>query len=636
VSTATLVTSAVSKPRKSGSTATLALAAAGVVFGDIGTSPLYAFRQCFFGPLHLDPTHENVLGLLSLVLWSLIVIVFVRYIGMVMRVAHDGEGGILALLAFVLPPSQRGVPPKATWLTFLILIGAGMLFGDGVITPAVSVLSSVEGLKIATSAAVPFVVPITVGVLAGLFLLQSRGTQRIGMIFGPVMVLWFVTIAALGVYGIALHPSVLWAFNPVHIVIFFEHHGVAGISVFGAIVLCVSGVEALYADMSHFGRKPIALAWTSLVFPALALNYLGQGGLVLTEPAAIENPFYGLAPSFLLYGVVAIATAATIIASQALISGVFTLTKQAIQLGFIPRFRIVYTSAVHRGQVYVPALNTILAILCIGLVIGFRSSERLANAYGLAVAVTMVVTSVAYYVVVRERFGWSVPKSALTTAPFLLIELLFVGGSLQKILEGGWIPLLISLIVFVIASTWRSGRRRVAMSSADQSVPVEQFLADVKARPGTPYDATAVFLTADPEDVPFVLRHHWARSHTTDERIVLLSIVPSNDPYIPEENRVEVDRLSDTLVRVIARIGFMEKLDIAPIVRACATHGLGLDAEDTTFYVADPMIVPGRKGAWNAWRRNLYIFLKNNSRPITASLGIPPDQLAKLGLEVPM
>jgi KUP system potassium uptake protein len=636
VSTATLITSAVSKPRKSGSAATLALAAAGVVFGDIGTSPLYAFRQCFIGPLHLDPTHENVLGLLSLVLWSLIVIVFVRYIGMVMKVAHDGEGGILALLAFVLPPVQRGVPPKATWLTFLILIGAGMLFGDGVITPAVSVLSSVEGLKIATSAAQPFVVPITVGVLAGLFLLQSRGTQRIGMIFGPVMVLWFVTIAALGLYGIAMHPSVLSAFNPMHIAIFFARHGIAGIAVFGAIVLCVSGVEALYADMSHFGRKPIALAWTSLVFPALALNYLGQGALVLTEPAAIENPFYGLAPSFLLYGVVAIATAATIIASQALISGVFTLTKQAIQLGFIPRMRIVYTSAVHRGQVYVPALNALLAILCIALVIGFRSSERLANAYGLAVAVTMVVTSVAYYVVVRERFGWSVLKSVLTTAPFLLIELLFVGGSLQKILEGGWIPLLISLIVFAIASTWRSGRRAVAISNAEQSVPVEQFLADVKGRRGTPYDGTAVFLTADPEDVPFVLRHHWARSHTTDERIVLLSIVPSNDPYIPEENRVEVERLSDNLVRVIARIGFMEKLDIGPIVRACETHGLGLDAEDTTFYVADPMIVPGRKGAWNAWRRALYVFLKSNSRPITATLGIPPDQLAKLGLEVKM
>jgi KUP system potassium uptake protein len=637
VTSAALTTSgADSKPERGGATAALALAAVGIVFGDIGTSPLYAFRQCFTGAMHVAPTHENVLGLLSLILWSLILIVFVRYIGMVMRVAHDGEGGILALLAFVVPPMKRGVPPKATWLTFLILLGAGMLFGDGVITPAVSVLSSVEGLKVATSSAQPFIIPITVGVLAGLFLLQSRGTQRIGMLFGPVMVLWFLTIAALGIYGIAMHPSVLSAINPIHIATFFAHHGFAGIAVFGAIVLCVSGVEALYADMSHFGRKPIALAWTSLVFPALALNYFGQGALVLSDPDAVMNPFYGLAPASVLYGVVGIATAATIIASQALISGAFTLAKQAIQLGFIPRFRIVYTSAFHSGQVYVPALNALLAIACIALVLGFRTSERLANAYGLAVAVTMVVTSIAYYVVVREKFGWSTMKAALTTGPFLLIELLFVGGSLPKIREGGWLPLLISLIVLALASTWRSGRRRAAISYAEQSVPIEQFLAEVGGRLGSPSRGTAVFLTADPEDVPFVLRHHWARTHSTDERIVLLSLVPTNDPYVRDEDRVEVERLSDSLIRVVARFGFMEKRDIAPIVNACSVQGLRLDAEDTTYYVADPVIVPAGKGLWLALRRNLYIFLKRNSRPLTSSLGIPPDQLAKLGVEVPM
>ncbi|HTA38952.1 MAG TPA: KUP/HAK/KT family potassium transporter [Candidatus Acidoferrales bacterium] len=624
------------KPEHAGSPAALALAAVGIVFGDIGTSPLYAFRQAFLGTMRIEPTHDNVLGLLSLVLWSLILIVFVRYIGMIMRVAHDGEGGILALLAFVLPPVKRGVPPKATWLTFLIILGAGMLFGDGVITPAVSVLSSVEGLNVATTAAQPFIIPITVGVLAGLFLLQRRGSQRIGLLFGPVMVIWFVTIAALGVYGIAMHPSVLWAIDPAYIVEFFAQHGIAGIAVFGAIVLCVSGVEALYADMSHFGRKPIALAWTALVFPALALNYLGQGALVLTTPAAVQNPFYGLAPGVLLYAIVAIATAATIIASQALISGAFTLAKQAIQLGFIPRFRIVYTSAMNRGQVFVPALNTILAILCIGLVLGFRTSERLANAYGLAVSVTMVVTSIAYYVVVREKFGWSALRATIATVPFLAIELLFVAGSLPKLREGGWMPLLISLIVLVLASTWRSGRRRAAISYAEQSVPVNEFLGDVKGRLGTPYNGTAVFMTADPEDVPFVMRHHWARTHSIDERIVLLSIVPTNDPYVDEEHRVAVEHLSDNLVRVVASFGFMEKRDIAPIVSACSVRGLRLDAQDTTYYVADPVIVRAQKRPWQTWRRNLYIFLKNNSRPLTASLGIPPDQLAKLGVEVPM
>jgi KUP system potassium uptake protein len=616
--------------------APLAIAALGVVFGDIGTSPLYAFRQCFTNVLRLTPTHDNVLGVLSLILWSLILIVFVRYIGMVMRIAHDGEGGILALLAFVLPPVVRGVPPRATWLTFLIILGAGMLFGDGVITPAVSVLSSVEGLNVATSAAQPFVVPLAVGILAALFLVQNRGTQRIGAVFGPVMLLWFLTIAVLGVFGILKYPAILYAIDPLYIGRFFEHHGFAAISIFGAIVLCVSGVEALYADMSHFGRGPIALAWTAVVFPALALNYAGQGALVLADPTGIGNPFYNLVPGMALYAVVAIATAATIIASQALISGVFTLAKQAIHLGFIPRTRVIYTSIVHRGQVYVPSLNVILAVATIALVLGFRSSGRLADAYGLAVAVTMVVTSVAYFVVVREKFRWSIFKATLATGPFLAIELLFVAGSLRKLFEGAWIPVVISLIVFAIASTWRAGRRRVAQSLVEQSEPVEQFLAEVKGRLGTPFHGTAVFLTADPEGVPFVLRHHWARTHSTDERIILLTILPSNDPYVADDRRVRIERLSESLIRITAHFGFMERLDIKPIVKGCYGSGLYLDEQDTTYYAADPQIVAKDPGLWNGWKRNLYVILKRNARPITSSLGIPADALARLGLEVSM
>lgn len=614
----------------------LAVAALGVVFGDIGTSPLYAFRQCFHTGLGLTPTRENVLGIASLILWSLVTIVFVRYIAMVMRVAHDGEGGILALLALVLPPWKRGVPPQATWLTFLILVGAGMLFGDGVITPAVSVLSSVEGLSVATSAAQHFVVPITVGVLAGLFFVQSRGTSRIGAFFGPVMIVWFLTIAVLGAIGVAKYPAVLLAVNPAYIVTFFAHHGFGAIALFGAVVLCVSGVEALYADMSHFGRTPIAIAWTVLVFPALVLNYFGQAALVLADPSRIDNPFFQLVPPLVLYGVVAVATAATIIASQALISGAFTLAKQAIQLGFIPRLRVVHTSAFHRGQIYVPVLNALLAVICICLVLGFRSSERLANAYGLAVAATMVVTSIAYYVVVRRRFMWSVTKSMIGTAPFLAIEVLFVIGSLPKIAEGGWIPLAISGVVFLIASTWRTGRRRIAQTYADQSVPVEQFLADFPSRPERELAGTAVFLTGDPEGIPFILRHHWARAHCVDERIVLLTILPSTDPYVAGDHRVSVERLAANLIRVKARFGFMEKLDIAPIVRASADAGLVLDGEDTTYYSVDPQLVPKKSGAWRAWRRTFFDILRRNSRPITTSLGVPADQLAKLGLEVPM
>jgi KUP system potassium uptake protein len=377
--------------------AALALGALGIVFGDIGTSPLYAFRQCFLSQLRIEPTHQNVLGVLSLILWSLILIVFVRYIAMIMRVAHDGEGGILALLAFVLPPSRRGVLPAATWLTFLVILGAGMLLGDGIITPAVSVLSAVEGVSVATPEAQHLVIPIAVAILIALFVAQNRGTGRIGNVFGPIMFLWFATIAVLGIAGIVQYPPALWALDPYYIVIFFLHHGPAALIIFGAVVLCVSGVEALYADMSHFGRAPIATAWTFVVFPALALNYIGQGALVLANPASLDNPFYRLAPHAMLYPVVAIATFATIIASQALISGVFTLTKQAISLDFIPRVRVVYTSMLHRGQIYVPFVNRLLAIACIGLVITFRSSTALANAYGLAVAVTMVVTSIAYF-----------------------------------------------------------------------------------------------------------------------------------------------------------------------------------------------------------------------------------------------
>ncbi len=617
-------------------TSVLALAALGIVFGDIGTSPLYAFRQCFASVLRIAPTHENVLGILSLILWSLILIVFVRYIGMVMRVTHDGEGGILALLALVLPPTRRGIPPQATWLTFLILLGAGMLFGDGVITPAVSVLSSIEGLSVATTAAQPFVIPLAIGVLTALFLFQRYGTNRIGSVFGPAMMIWFITIAFLGAVGIARYPAVLSAIDPRFIVSFFVHHGFAALGIFGAIVLCVSGVEALYADMSHFGRQPITLAWATVVFPALALNYMGQGAIVLADPASMDNPFYRLVPPLALYLVVIVATAATIIASQALISGVFTLTKQAISLGFIPRARVVYTSISHRGQVYVPTVNFVLGFLCITLSVGFRSSERLANAYGLAVAVTMVVTSIAYYVVVRDKFSWSKAKALIATAPFLLLELLFVGGSLPKIFEGGWIPLLISAIVFVIASTWRTGRRRIAQSLVEQSQPVSDFLADVKDRLGSPFQGTAVFLTADAEGVPFVLRHHWARTHSTDERIILLTIVPSNEPYVASDARVTVTRVASNLVRVVARFGFMERLDIREVTKSCAFEGLNLDQSDTTYYVADPVVVPKNKQRWRVWRRNLFVFLKQNSRPITASLGIPSDALAKLCFRVPM
>lgn len=616
--------------------AALALAAIGVVFGDIGTSPLYAFRQCFASLLKIAPTHENVLGVLSLILWSLILIVFVWYIGVVMRVAHDGEGGILALLALILPPVRRGVLPRATWLTFLVILGAGMLFGDGIITPAISVLSSVEGLSIATPDAQPFIVPISVAILLALFCVQSSGTQRIGTVFGPIMLLWFASIAGLGIFGITKYPAVLMAFSPYYAVAFLVRHGPVSLFIFGAIVLCVSGVEALYADMSHFGRPPITLAWSLIVFPALALNYAGQGALVLADPHALTNPFYLLTPRPVLYPVVAIATIATVIASQALISGVFTLTKQSIGLGFVPRMRVIYTSIAHRGQVFVPFVNKLLAVACIALVIGFGSSSRLANAYGLAVSVTMMVTAIAFFEVVRLRLRWPLGVALLVVAPFFVIEALFVLGGLPKVLEGGWIPLLVSAVVFAIASAWRAGRRRVAEAQVEQSQPVAAFVREVRDRVGVPYQGTAVFLTGDPEGIPFVLRHHLIRTHSIDEKLVLLTVIPTTDPYTPDSGRVDVQWLSEGLVRVTARFGFMEKLDIRHIIHASARFDLHLGGHDTTYYSADPRIVPRAGPFWEAWQRTLFVILKRNARSITSSLGIPPDAHAKLGVEVTM
>ncbi len=621
------------KTSKASPKGVMALAALGIVFGDIGTNPLYAFRQCFHNGVEIAPTPENVTGVISLILWSLIFVVSIKYLTFVMRADHDGEGGILALLALVLPKPVRGVIPGATWLTFLIVIGAGMLFGDGVITPAVSVLSAVEGLKVASSAAEPYVVPITVAVLLALFALQVRGTQKIGQIFGPVMIVWFAAIAVTGVAGIAEHATVLWAIDPRHLLHFMTSNGFAGVVVLGAVVLCVSGVEALYADMSHFGRAPIALAWYTMVFPALLLNFAGQGARVLVDPKALDAPFFALVPSWGLYPMVAIATAATIIASQALISGAFTLAQQAIELGFLPRMRVLHTSAEFFGQVFVPFINVLLAVVCLTLVITFRSSAKLADAYGLAVSVTMAVTSIGYFSVVRKKFGWNLLAAVLLAGAFLFVDLSYVAGSIPKIPTGGWIPLSICVALFAIAITWRAGRRRMEQSLVGQSVPVANFLAETRASKFS-ITGTAVFLTADPEGIPFLLRHHWARTHAMHERIVLLTILTDNRPVVGEGDRVDVETLAPALIRVTARFGFMEQPLLAPIVRACKTFGLALDDKGTAYFTADPVVVPGARDTMHAWRRALFGFLLRNSQPLTATMSIPADQLAKLSFEV--
>ncbi len=627
-------------PRSAPKTAfsALALGALGVVFGDIGTSPLYAFKQCFLDT-HLPAQHEYVLGICSLILWALIFVVCIKYVTFVMRVDHDGEGGILALLALLMPEGRRGIPAKPGIITLVILVGAALLFGDGIITPAVSVISAVEGLNVATSAAQNYVVPITVAILLGLFLIQSRGTGKLGAFFGPIMLLWFVAIGIAGAIPIFEHPEVLAAINPVHAIHFLLLGHWIGFIVLGAVVLCVTGVEALYADLSHFGRKPITLVWYAVVLPSLALSYLGQGAYVLANPKGLDSPFFALVPGWALIPMVGLATVATVIASQALISGAFTLSEQAIALNLAPRMNVIHTSAMEEGQVFVPAVNVALAIGTILLVIGFKSSDHLAAAYGLAVAGTMFVTSIAYLNVVRRVRHWSLARAVPLVSFFLIMDGAFVLACLPKVAAGGWVPLAIGAVLFITSVTWVDGRRHIAQRLAEAAMPVAEFIEDVKNRVATRIEGTAVFLTGDPSGVPFVLHHTWLRTRALHERIVLMTAIRVNSPRVEEAERVTIEELAKNLVRVTAKVGFMEQPDINPIVRACTTEGLHLGDENTTWFVADPKVLEAAstdEDQMQKWKRGYFAFLLRNARPLTDDLCLPANQTVEIRVETRM
>jgi KUP system potassium uptake protein len=611
----------------------LTVAALGVVFGDIGTSPLYTLKTCFTSA-HAVPTPANMLGILSLLVWALIVVVCVKYVSIVMRVDHDGEGGILALLALLLAKPVGGIPPKATWFVVVVVIGAGMLFGDGVITPAISVISAVEGLGVATPAAQPWIVPLSLAIIIGLFVIQVRGTEKVGAIFGPVMVLWFLAIAIAGVLGIAVHPDVLWAIDPRHAIAFLTGHGRDGFLVLGGVVLCITGVEALYADLSHFGRRPITIAWYGLVWPAVTLCYLGQGARVLGDPHAFDDPFYALTPGPFLIPMVVLATLATVIASQALISGAFTLTEQAIALTLSPRMEVVHTSNRYPGQVFVPAINVTLGVACALLVVTFRSSDRLAAAYGLAVAVTMAATSIVFYLVVSRRLHWNPFVAVATLCGFLVVDGSFIIAGLPKFLDGGYVPVAISAAVTIIALTWLEGRRCVAQSAREQLEPVEQFLNETYDQPLGTATGTMVFLTGDPNGIPFMAHHRWLRARAHHERIILLTLSRVQAPYSHPENRVKIERLSDRLVRVIAHFGYMEPPRINVILNACDAHGLKLDDPETSFFYADAKLVKLQGHGMPGPQRWLFGVLTRNSRPLSDDLQIPADRRVELGLEV--
>ena len=611
----------------------LTLGALGVVYGDIGTSPLYALRECFHGEHGVAATHANVLGVLSLIFWSLTLIISIKYILFVMRADNNGEGGILALLALVAQSPGAKRKSRAS-LIALGLFGAALLYGDGMITPAITVLGGVEGLGVATNIFEPYIVPITLVILITLFMIQSRGTTHVGMLFGPVMVVWFVTIALLGVRWIVQEPRVLTAFNPQHGLEFFEANGWHGFVVLGAVFLVVTGGEALYADMGHFGRRPIQLAWFALVLPSLFLNYLGQGAMILLDPATAQSPFYLTAPRWALYPLVVLATMAAIIASQALISGAFSLTRQAIQLGYSPRLDIAYTSASHQGQIYIPQVNWALMISTLGLVLGFRSSSALAAAYGIAVTLTMLITTMLAYLVARGAWGVRRPVAGTIATFFFLIELAFFGANLTKVTHGGWFPLVVGAIVYTVLSTWKRGRALLAERMRERLYPFDRFMKDIEAYPPQRVSGTAIFMTSNLQGTPPTLLHNLQHNKVLHERVILLTVVTSDVPHVMRDKRVQVDTLGQGFYRVTLRYGFMEEPDVPEALSEASRRGFAIDLSETTFFLGVETLLATRRPGMPLWQERLFVWIARNAVRANAFFKIPPERVVELGMQV--
>ena len=634
-------------------TARLALAALGVVYGDIGTSPLYALKECVTLPHGVGPTPENIYGLLSLFFWAITLVVSIKYILYIMRADNNREGGVLALMALAArldtPRGKDGgeedeeAKPGA-WqelkrgriaLVMLGVFGATLLYGDGVITPAISVLSAVEGLEVATHALSPFVVPLTCAILLALFWVQKRGTGGIGAIFGPVTLCWFIAIAAAGLPWIARHPEILGAVNPVHGVRFFLAHGRHGFLVLGSVVLCITGAEALYADMGHFGTRAIRLAWYACAFPALLASYFGQGALLLERPAATANPFYAAVPPGWLYPMVVLATIATVVASQALISGAFSLTRQAIQLGFLPRMTVVHTSGLTEGQIYLPEVNRLLMVACVGLVLSFRASGSLAGAYGIAVTATMTITSVLSYRVARDRWGWSVTRAGAVLLFLVGIDLSFFLACSAKIATGGWFPLALAAGLFIVMITWNRGRSLLAERIASGILPLPAFLADVKTSKPTRVPGTAVFLASSRRGTPGVLLHHFKHNKVLHQQVVILSIVTDAVPEVPKRRKIRLKSFGLGFWAVTAHYGFMESPDVTDILRRCRARGLEADVATTSFYLGRETLIPKRSRKGMAmWRKSLFRFLSRNARSATDFFAIPPNRVVEIGAQI--
>ncbi|XXR40535.1 potassium transporter Kup [Sorangium sp. So ce375] len=613
----------------------LMLAALGVVYGDIGTSPLYAMKECFShsSPHHVAPTPENVLGVLSLMFWSLMMVVTVKYVTFITRADNEGAGGILALLALVPSGDRKG--EGRGLLVLLVLFGASLLYGDGVITPAISVLSAVEGLEVAIPKLDPTVVPIiTCGVLLAVFLVQKRGTAGVGSIFGPVTLVWFLTLVLLGAKEIIGSPGVLRAVSPTYAVSFFAENNLHGFLILGAVVLCITGGEALYADMGHFGRVPIKYTWYTIVWPGLLINYFGQGAKLLADPTAAANPFYALVPSWALYPTVAIATAATVVASQALISGAFSLTQQAVQLGYFPRVTVVHTSKDEAGQIYIPEVNSGLLISCIVLVLTFKNSSALAAAYGIAVTGTMGITTVVYYVVTRKTWGWPVWKSLPLAGLFLVIDLAFFAANSAKFFHGGWVPIVMGAATFTVMTTWKTGRKHLAAAIKSAILPLDMFLEDVKRMKPHRVRGTAVFMASSPEGTPPILLHHVKHNQVLHEQVVLLSIQVTNVPEVPAERRTTVIPRGEGIYQVTACYGFMQTPNAPSVLEGCKRHGLDIDLGRTSYYLGRETLLTTGRSKMSRWRKGLFAFISRNARPATAYFGLPPNRVVELGMQV--
>jgi KUP system potassium uptake protein len=617
---------------KSSGLVVLSLSALGIVFGDIGTSPLYALRECFqHSGLALTPA--NILGILSLVFWTIIIMICVKYMAIVLRADNKGEGGILSLTAL----GVRALEPLKKRKVFVVtlgLIGAALLYGDGMITPAISVLSAVEGLKVITPVFEPFVVPITLVIIIFLFFLQFFGTGRIGVVFGPIILLWFFALGFFGVLQILENPQVLAALNPIYAFDFFQQTGWVGFFVLGAVVLVVTGGEALYADMGHFGRKPIRLAWFFVAMPGLVMNYFGQGALLLENPAAISNPFYLLYPKEYLVFMVGLATIATVIASQALIAGIFSITKQAIHLGFCPRMSIVHTSSREMGQIYIPFVNWALMIGVLWLVLTFKTSSDLAAAYGIAVTGTMIITTLLAYHVARYMWGWGRWQAILVFGAFLLVDLSFFITNIVKVNDGGWVPLAIGAGVYLLMSTWQKGRKILADKLKARSVSIIQFIQYLEAEKPVRVQGNAIYMSSDSWGVPVPLLHNLKHNKVLHENIAFLTIKTKEVPFVPKEERVQIETLAPNLYRLVALYGFMEMPKIKHILEAAREAGIPFHATDTTFVLGRETLIPTGDASLPIWRERIFAFMARNAERPTVFYKIPPNQVIEVGIQL--